>query len=242
MPFVFARIWKKVFLITKLLFTFFPSMAFAIAISPTSVLLTQQVPINTLELKNDRPQTMVFQVNMVRWTQPANQDKYEPTDDLIATPLIFKLGPGQKQLLRIGVNKIHFKHQEQTYRLFIREVPPDKTTFNTSEKGQLKIIFRLSIPVFLQPLVPVKKESFWHQEKISPNKIKLGVENRGNKTIFISRLQAFDKSNNPITALIKTFTYLLPKSSQTWTVKSAKGQQVYYIQTNLDGENAKVVL
>src|SRR5262245_58348027 len=80
-------------------------IAFAVAgsfnVSPVRVELSAQSRTQALTVRNDGAEPSVVQVQLYEWSQEAGQDILRPTGELLVSPPVFTVQPGQSQLLRI---------------------------------------------------------------------------------------------------------------------------------------------
>ena len=106
-------------------------------------------PVAVLEVQNTGDQATLVQVDSFQWTQAGTVDLLEPTAELITTPLVMDLSPGETRLVRVGLRESGMATHtaaERGYRVFVREVPPAGLT----ENG-LRFAVRIGVPVFALP-------------------------------------------------------------------------------------------
>lgn len=112
-------------------------------VSTTRLLVSGQAPIAAMNVRNAGDEPLAVQAFIVRWMQRDGQDVYEPTRDILVNPPIFTLAPNAVQIARFGL-KIAPGEKEQTYRLFLQEIPKEPQT-----KQNVTTILRISIPIFV---------------------------------------------------------------------------------------------
>ena len=151
-----------------------------------------------------------MQMEISRWTQPENQDHLEPTQDLLATPPIFSLEPGQSQIVRIGLRRPPDRQRELAYRLFAQELPePTPEGFIG-----LQMVLRLSIPVFVAPAAPAPEPSIdWHATISTDEKLMLTARNPGDRRAYVTEaaLQGQGIALNP-----GNLRYVLAEGTRVW--------------------------
>ncbi|MCA0403673.1 MAG: fimbria/pilus periplasmic chaperone [Proteobacteria bacterium] len=204
---------------------------YAVGVSPTRLSLSTKTPIVTLTLTNENKTPLTMQLKLVSWRQDKGKDVYASSYDLIVTPQIFNIPPKGIQLVRLGLDKPLFSNKISAYRLFVDEVVTSKEV----KPGQLKMAIRLSIPVIIEPLVPVKQSLIWRREQLK-DKTKISVENKGNNIIFISSLQGLTANKKAIMKPLRTFTYLLPGSKTFWLIKASSAHTLSSIKASVNSE------
>ena len=125
-----------------------PSWAVAgsLRVGPTRLDLSARHPVAVLEVQNTADSATLAQVDTFFWTQRGGGDLLEPTTELVATPLVLNLAPGETHLVRVGLREPNRSPVERSYRLFVREVAP------ASVPGSgLRFAVRIGVPVFALP-------------------------------------------------------------------------------------------
>jgi fimbrial chaperone protein len=125
------------------------SIAGSLRVGPTRVDLSPRHPVAVLEVQNTGDTETLAQVDTLIWTQDAGDESLEPTPELIATPLIMTLAPGETQKVRVGLREPIGVSAEQSYRVIVGEVAP---TFVAS--AGLRFAVHISVPVFASPNEP----------------------------------------------------------------------------------------
>ena len=115
----------------------------SLRVGPTRIDLSAQHPVAVLEVENTGDSPTLAQVDALTWTQNAGEEVLEPSPDLIATPLVMNLAPGETQKVRVGLRELGSDRTERSYRVIVGEVTP---TFVAS--AGLRFAVRISVPVF----------------------------------------------------------------------------------------------
>ncbi len=127
--------------------------AWASGLQVSPMLLTIKTPLvaEGLWLSNTGTKELHAQVRVFRWTQAGLEGKQlAPSRELVISPPIVDLQPGQKQLVRVirtGQPPVGKHASERAYRLIINELPRPKSE---RHKG-INFILRYSLPVFVEP-------------------------------------------------------------------------------------------
>ncbi len=121
----------------------------SLQVSPTSVVVSSSQNAGGLVLENTGDAPLRGQVRVFRWQQPNGIDRLEPTRDLVVSPPMLRLAPGQRQLVRVIRLGAPPTNEETAYRLIVDELP-DATAPEDAEHG-LRFVLQYVIPVFLMP-------------------------------------------------------------------------------------------
>lgn len=102
-----------------------------------------------LENRGDAPANL--QVRVFAWRQGEFGDQYQAQREIIGSPPVANIAPGQKQLIRLTRTGSSPVGQEQAYRIIIDEIPPALPAAASAEKPQAAIRFqmRYSVPLFV---------------------------------------------------------------------------------------------
>jgi len=129
------------------------AVAGSLRVGPTRLELSARHPVAVLEVQNTGDQATLAQLDAFLWTQAGTVDLLESTAELIATPLVINLAPGETRLVRVGLRSAGGPMGqparatlERSYRVFVREVPPAAL----AESG-LRFAVRIGVPVFALP-------------------------------------------------------------------------------------------
>ena len=95
----------------------------SLSVSPIRVEIAPGQRSVTLIVRNDGDQTTLVQTQLVAWSQADNEDRLEPTTDLLASPPIFELVPGGVQTVRLALRRPADADRERSYRILVSEVP-----------------------------------------------------------------------------------------------------------------------
>ena len=152
----------------------------------------------SLEVQNTGELPAQLQVERYRWVaDKGGDDQLEATDDIVATPPILTLAPGQKQIIRVLVSGNQDPTREATYRVILQE-----TALNDPPANAVRTLLRISMPLFITPN-GAKPNVVWSAERVD-SQWWLVMENTGNAHAQI--LAARGEGG----AEIKATGYLLP--------------------------------
>lgn len=146
--FFVASTWRRIALTAAAwLVTAGSPFAASLAVIPVRIQLDGAHPISALTVRNDGAEPAVVQLEAMQWTQDAGTDRYDATREILATPPIFTVPAGGRQIVRIGLRRAADPARELSYRLFLQEVPPPPPPgFNGA-----RVVLRFGVPVFVAP-------------------------------------------------------------------------------------------
>ena len=141
--------------------------ATSVLIWPIDPVLEADQKAGALWLENRGTAPANLQVRVFAWRQGDYQEQYQAQREIIGSPPVANVAPGQKQLIRLTRTGPSPVGQEQAYRIIIDEIPPaipvDKAEPGTT--AAIRLQMRYSVPLF------VYGEGLWG---------KAGPEGKGN--------------------------------------------------------------
>lgn len=190
-----------------------PALSGSFQISPVRATLSAGHPVHALTVRNEGPEPAVIQLELVAWTQENGKDVYVASKEVIATPPIFTVAPGGKQIVRVGLRRAPDPGMERAYRVYFQEVPPPPPP---GFQG-LQVALRLGVPVFVNPASPVAPSLKWSARRVSGEEMSLGAANTGNAHVQVTGLALGMRGE--VIAAPKTVAYVLPGQGREWLVK-----------------------
>jgi len=159
-----------------------PASAGSLSVSPIRVEIAPGQRSVTLLVRNDGDQTTLVQTQLVAWSQADNEDRLEPTTDLLASPPIFELVPGGVQTVRLALRRLADADRERSYRILVSEVPGPPQPGFTGATFALK----LSLPVFVDAATtkPVA-QLVWSGAIDADGRLALTATNTGSKHVQV---------------------------------------------------------
>lgn len=100
-------------------------------------------------VRNDRDREVLYQAWVMDWHVVNGVDRYEATQDFIASPPLFTLAPSASQIVRIGLRSPTRQPVEQAYRLVLAEV--SRPGAASAEGGVVDFAMQYLLPVFVAP-------------------------------------------------------------------------------------------
>ncbi|MDL5593974.1 molecular chaperone [Bacillus subtilis] len=124
--------------------------ASSVLIWPIDPVLEADQQASALWLENRGSETANLQIRVFGWSQNGYQEQYQNQRDVIGSPPVAKIEPGQKQLVRLTRTKDVPPGQELAYRIIIDEIPSAQPPVADAGKTAAAIRFqmRYSVPLF----------------------------------------------------------------------------------------------
>ena len=211
-----ARCRAAIFFATLLAFAS-PAGAASLQVAPTSLTLQAKQNADGLWLSNSGDAPVQVQLRVFRWTQVNGEDLLEPTRDLVISPPMQTLPPGERQLVRLVRTKPIPPASETGYRVIVDELPaPNK------EQQGLQFVLRYSVPVFVLPETPTPIAPSLHTRLVEgeDGQAAIEIENHGSEHAQIADLVYTDASNKPDVVIPGLVGYVLPGQRMRWSLKS----------------------
>ncbi|RLU04821.1 molecular chaperone [Pseudomonas prosekii] len=124
--------------------------ASSVLIWPIDPVLEADQQASALWLENRGSETANLQIRVFAWSQNGFNDQYQNQRDVIGSPPVAKIEPGQKQLVRLTRTKDVPPGQELAFRIIIDEIP--SATPPAAEDGKtaaaIRFQMRYSVPLF----------------------------------------------------------------------------------------------
>ncbi|WP_315975278.1 molecular chaperone [Pseudomonas sp. 6D_7.1_Bac1] len=124
--------------------------ASSVLIWPIDPVLEADQQASALWLENRGTETANLQIRVFAWSQSGFNDQYQNQRDVIGSPPVAKIEPGQKQLVRLTRTRDVPPGQELAYRIIIDEIPSAAPP--TAEAGKtaaaIRFQMRYSVPLF----------------------------------------------------------------------------------------------
>lgn len=152
MGFITSRPWlvRCAMLMWALLAAVKVQAASSVLIWPIDPVLEADQQASALWLENRGSETANLQIRVFGWSQNGFQEQYQNQRDVIGSPPVAKIEPGQKQLVRLTRTREVPPGQELAYRIIIDEIPSAQPPANDAGKTAAAIRFqmRYSVPLF----------------------------------------------------------------------------------------------
>ncbi|WP_053076625.1 molecular chaperone [Caenimonas sp. SL110] len=171
-----------------------PAALSQVLLEPVVLELSQRQRIAVLQVSlSERAAAPVrLQAELLRWTQSTTGESVtEPTDELLISPPIVDLKPGQRQVFRVAIRAPKPSQNEVAYRLILEDISPDPVDAAGKKIPGLAIRMRYDLPVMVAPSVAVVQSLRFSScaATAGVSHACLRVRNAGNKRVRMQALQ-----------------------------------------------------
>jgi fimbrial chaperone protein len=207
------------------------AQAASLQVAPISLEFAPLEQAQSVWLSNTGTLPVRAQVRVQQWSQPDQADQLEPTRELVASPPMVEIAPGDKQMIRIIRMQPETPQREKSFRLIIDELPSSGGAAPAGGGG-LQFLLRYSVPVFLALSAPVPASSkptdvsqlsATFDNTPSPSPV-LTVANAGAQRVKLSQLVYVNAQGARTTVVPGLLGYVLAGQRMRWPLPLAAGQ------------------
>ena len=202
--------------------------AASLQVAPISLEFSPQEQAQSVWLSNTGTTPVRAQVRVLQWSQPEQADLLAPTRELVPSPPMVEIAPGEKQMIRIIRTQPGLPDGEKTYRLIIDELPGSGAA-PAASGGGLQFLLRYSVPVFVSVAPPVPASSkptdvSGLSASLEAQPLALAVANSGKQRVKISQLVYVDAQGQRTTLAPGLLGYVLSGRRMRWPLNLPAGQ------------------
>ncbi|MDB5723209.1 MAG: putative pilus chaperone protein [Alphaproteobacteria bacterium] len=208
------------------------ALAQTIAISPVGISLAPGQATTVVRITNRGTEAAAIQVRPFAWAQQAGEESLSPTPELLVSPPLAKIAPGQTQTVRLLL-KPRASTAEVAYRILFDQIPTQPTS------GGIRVALRISIPVFALPSAAVRSRLSWRATTGSDG-VNIIVVNDGPRHARLNDIKIFGSAGSLSLRGPTTF-YLLPGTQRQLSVSgpgSALGTALRITASSDEGDIA----
>lgn len=212
--------------------------ASGLQVSPIGLNLASTAQADALWLTNTGSETLHAQVRVFHWSQVDGKDVLEPSRDLVVSPPMVTIAPGDRQMVRVIRQVGPPTATEASYRVIVDELPID-----AGDRPGLKFVLRYSVPVFLAPTGnPVVKAALQANWEDSPDGPRLRVGNTGNGHAQIADVVWHGANGEHTELFAGLLGYALPGSSMSWHLPQGAPPSGGTVKARINGETSESTL
>ena len=175
-------------------------------VSPTEVNLSTSATSALVTLRNGSKSALRFEITLFKWSEDEKgQMMLEPSADVTFFPKLVELAGGASRNIRIGINAGVARDVEQSFRIFVEELPDQ----SAPAANTVAIRTKVGIPVFVRPAKPTRTAVI-EGVSVEGGKVMTRVRNTGNLHINVENVAVKGTS----TSNASTFS----KDGQGWYV------------------------
>lgn len=172
-------------------------------VTPTEVNLSASATSALVTLRNGNKTPLRFEITLFKWSEDEKgQMQLEPSADVTFFPKLVELPASGSRNIRIGINPGMSRDIEQSFRIFVEELPDQ----SAPSANTVAIRTKVGIPVFVRPVKPVRTAVI-ESVSVEGGKVRTRVRNTGNLHINVESI-----------AVKGTGTAAFSKEGQGWYV------------------------
>jgi fimbrial chaperone protein len=195
-------------------------------LSPMRVDLAASATTAVVNVTNSGDAPLTIQIQPHAWSQSGGKDVYGETRDVIASPPIFTMPPGARQVVRIALRGATPATVEQSYRLIFREVPTTQEgaapAAGADGGSAFRIAVGMDIPMYVAPAAGAATPQPQYALETAPDgtaRVRIGNDGSGHlrlAELVVSHAGEALASRDVLVVLAGAFAYVdLPKGKLT---------------------------
>ena len=153
-------------------------------VTPTEVNLSSSATSGLVTLRNGSKTALRFEITLFKWSEDEKgKMTLEPSADVTFFPKLVELAAGASRNIRVGINAGVARDVEQSFRIFIEELPDQ----SAPAANTVAIRTKVGIPVFVRPMKPVRS-ALIESVSVDGGKVMTRVKNTGNLHINVDNV------------------------------------------------------
>jgi fimbrial chaperone protein len=196
-----------------------------LAITPLRIEIDDAARGATVMLTNTSERPLPVQSRLFAWSQADGEDVYAASSDLMISPSITSIPPGETQIVRV-LRSGSASPGEKRYRLVVDQLPDP----SAARAGAAEARIRFTVPMFLDRTKSAPAQLDWRMGAS-------GVElvNSGGMTARVLQLEVKTASGAPVPIERNSLRYVLGGSTITWPVENACSLGNVTVTASIDG-------
>ncbi|MDL4913999.1 MAG: molecular chaperone [Enterobacterales bacterium endosymbiont of Blomia tropicalis] len=211
------RLPRALFLLFTLMLIPQTQAANSVMIWPIDPTINPDDKASELWLENRGNATTLMQVRIFEWQQVNHKEQYQTQQQVVASPPLVRIEPGQRQLIRLIKQTPPAAGKEQAYRVVLDEIPTPRSAGDN--QAGLNFQMRYSVPLFVYgngvDRDSTKPDLSWQVVTVGKERY-LQLTNRGNGHARLSNLAIGGRKLGH-----GLFGYVLANSSNRWPLNTA---------------------
>jgi fimbrial chaperone protein len=193
------------------LFASLAAGAQSLAVLPVNIFLPPGQMATTLRVTNQGTSETAIQIRAYAWSQPDDSDdQLAASDAVVVSPPLASIAPGATQVVRLILRQPP-QGREATYRILVDQIPPP------AEPGIVRVVLRLSIPVFAQPATRAVPHVQFHVELNAGQTYLVGI-NDGLCHEVIRDIALSTSDGRKLKAESSALPYILAGATRRWRI------------------------
>ena len=185
-------------------------------VTPTEVNLSASATSALVALSNRAKVPLRFEVTVFSWSEDERgKMTLNPSSDVTFFPKLVELAGGASRNIRIGISAGLARDVEQSFRLFIEELPDQ----SAPKSNAVALRTRVGIPVFVRPAKPVRSATV-DGVSVENGKVLTRVRNTGNLHINVDTISVRGAGGSATPTFTKEGPgwYVLPGATRIFEV------------------------
>jgi fimbrial chaperone protein len=185
-------------------------------VTPTEVDLSASATSALVTLRNGSKSPLRFEVTLFSWSEDEHgQMALTPSSDVTFFPKLVELAGGASRNIRVGINAGIARDVEQSFRMFIEELPDQSAPAANAVALRTKI----GIPVFVRPAKP-SRSAVVDGVSVENGKVLVRVRNTGNLHVSVDTISVKGTGGSAAPTFTKEGPgwYVLPGATRIFEV------------------------
>jgi fimbrial chaperone protein len=186
-------------------------------VTPTEVDLSASATSALVTLRNGSKSPLRFEVTLFSWSEDEHgKMALTPSSDVTFFPKLVELAGGASRNIRVGINAGTARDVEQTFRLFIEELPDQSAP---ASANAVALRTKIGIPVFVRPAKP-SRSAVVDGVSVEQGKVLVRVRNTGNLHVSVDTISVKGSSGSAAPTFTKEGPgwYVLPGATRIFEV------------------------
>ena len=188
----------------------------ALKVIPVNVQMLPGQRTATLTVINEGSVETAIQIRAYAWSQSDGSDKLTKSTEVLASPPIATIPAGATQIVRLVLRRTP-EGREETYRILLDQIPP------AAVPGEVKIVLRMSIPIFAQPVNRTASHVRFHIERDAGQVYLVGI-NDGQKHEVLRDIVLSTSDGQKLMPTLGGAHYILAGVTQRWLIATQGAQ------------------
>jgi fimbrial chaperone protein len=191
-------------------------------VTPTEINLSASATSGLVTLRNVGKVPLRFEITVFSWSEDERGTMIlKPSSEVTFFPKLIELAAGASRNIRIGFNAGAARDVEQSFRLFVEELPDQ----STKASNAVAIRTKIGIPVFVRPAKPARA-AVLENVTVEGGRMLTRVRNTGNLHVSVDNIaiKGTGASNAPTFSKEGPGWYVLPGATRVFEVPMTAGE------------------
>lgn len=180
----------------------------------------------TVRLTNASNRALPVQARLFAWSQTNGEDVYTPSTELVVSPSITSIPPGQTQIVRV-LRRGAASPGEKRFRLAVDQLPDPALV----RPGTAQTRIRFTLPVFVDREKAQPAAFAW---RIVNDRIEL--ENKGGATARVLEIAVKTRDGRAVAVDRNALRYVLGSSTIAWPLEGGCSLGTVSVSAQIDGQ------